>query len=129
MLVGTILPELLKLGLDQSESEKIFAQIRQLPTDLPSDQRWRHISKKVLNKNHPIKVHRYLHHYIYQDWNTDESPIPVWTPGKNDIKNSNIYRLMQEKNISSYNSLYNWSITDKPSFWRKMIDLLNIGHL
>ncbi|HIA66185.1 TPA: AMP-dependent synthetase [Candidatus Poribacteria bacterium] len=126
MLVGTILPELLKLGLDQSESEKIFAQIRQLPTDLPSDQRWRHISKKVLNKNHPIKVHRYLHHYIYQDWNTDESPIPVWTPGKNDIKNSNIYRLMQEKNISSYNSLYNWSITDKPSFWRKMIDLLNI---
>ena len=126
MLVGTILPELLKLGLDKSEAKKIFAHIRQLPTDLPSDQCWRHISKKVLDKNHPIKVHRYLHHYVYKDWDTDKSPVPVWTPEGNDIRNSNIYGLMQEKNISSYDDLYNWSITDKPAFWRKMIDLLNI---
>ena len=126
MLVGTVLTELLKLGLDKSEANKIFDRIRQLPTDLPSDQCWRHISKKVLNKNHSIKVHRYLHHYVYQDWDTDKSPVPVWTPEENDIRNSNIYGLMQEKNISSYDDLYNWSITDKPDFWRTMIDLLNI---
>ena len=126
MLVRTILPELLKLGLAQSEAEKICAQIHQLPTDLPSDQRWRYLSKKVLGKNQPIEVHKYLHHYVYQDWDTTKSPIPVWTPEENDIRNSNIYRLMKEENISSYDSLYNWSITDKPAFWHKMIELLNI---
>ena len=126
MLVKVVLPELLKLGLDQSEAKKIFDHIRRLPTGLPHDQRWRHISKKVLNKKYPIEVHRYLHHYVYQDWDTNKSPVPVWTPEENDIKNSNIYSLMRDKNIDSYDDLYNWSITNKPTFWRHMINLLNI---
>ena len=56
MLVKVVLPELLKLGLDQSEAKKIFDHIRRLPTDLPHDRRWRHISKKVLNKKYPIAM-------------------------------------------------------------------------
>ncbi len=41
----------------------------------------------------------------------------VWSPTEQDIKHSNVWRLMQRYGLSSYEELIDWSITDIEVFW------------
>ena len=48
---------------------------------------------------------------------------PLWTPSRNRIENTNIYRFMQwvnteyDQNLDSYQALYQWSIDHSADFW------------
>jgi acetoacetyl-CoA synthetase len=58
---------------------------------------------------------------------------PLWTPTKDRIKNSNLsafikYVRRYNKNISSYDELYNWSINEPEAFWKFIWDKSRIVH-
>ena len=58
---------------------------------------------------------------------------PLWTPTKDRIKNSNLSAFIKyvghfNKNINSYDELYNWSINEPEEFWKFIWDKSRIVH-
>ena len=51
-----------------------------------------------------------------------ENPI-LWSPTREQIRNSNMYRFMQEQSCSTYDELYQWSIGDPADFWQAIAEL------
>lgn len=49
-----------------------------------------------------------------------------WKPTKKYIQNTNIGKLMQEHQFSSYKELWSWSVLQKEEFWQDTVDTLNI---
>ena len=51
---------------------------------------------------------------------------PLWSPSRQRIKDSNMYRFMQMvnrkhgKQFSDYTSLYSWSVENLEAFWAEM---------
>ena len=131
--------QLLSFGLEKAEVENIVLLLEQAgtptlvgklntatPVETFADNQWRQISKQILNKTHSIQLHQYLHQQIYQKASISPELAPVWTPDVDDLQQSNIYRLMQQRGMTDYQQLYDWSISEPESFWGQMIDLLNI---
>jgi len=58
----------------------------------------------------------------------------LWQPSKDRVENSNMYRFMQyvneryEKSFSSYDELYQWSVSRIPDFWSAMWDYGDVIH-
>ncbi|HBS11478.1 MAG TPA: AMP-dependent synthetase, partial [Flavobacteriaceae bacterium] len=50
----------------------------------------------------------------------------AWTPNKDCIEQSNIYKMMQKHGFNNYNDFWKWSITQKNQFWSETIDKLEI---
>ena len=51
---------------------------------------------------------------------------PTWIPSKEIIESSNIYKMMQQLGIANYQDFWNWSVTEKNSFWEKTVEKLGI---
>lgn len=50
----------------------------------------------------------------------------IWKPTKETINNSNIGKLMQARQFSSYNDFWNWSVQQREDFWAETVEQLNI---
>jgi acetyl-CoA synthetase len=50
----------------------------------------------------------------------------IWKPTQEQIQNSNIGKLMQKHQFSSYKELWSWSTEKKEAFWQETIQVLNI---
>ena len=50
----------------------------------------------------------------------------MWKPTKENIYDSNLGKLMQAHQFSSYKELWNWSVQDKEGFWKETVERLNI---
>lgn len=61
-------------------------------------------------------------------WREASSSIaaPLWTPTDKSIRESNIGRFLAESEFSDYDELYEWSIKDRPEFWRTTTEKLGI---
>ena len=131
--------QLLSFGLEKAEAENIVSLLQQAetptlvggpntaaPVETFADNQWRQISKQILNKTHPIQLHRYLHQKIYHKTSISPELAPVWTPDVAELQQSNIYRLMQQLEMTDYQQLYDWSISEPEGFWGQMVGLLNI---
>lgn len=57
---------------------------------------------------------------------------PLWTPSKQQIESTNLYRFMQEINrangldLQSYQDLWAWSVQEKEVFWDKVWDFCGV---
>ena len=51
---------------------------------------------------------------------------PAWIPDNAVVQASNIYGLMQDQNLDSYDDLYQWSITDRNAFWDTLVKQIGI---
>jgi acetyl-CoA synthetase len=51
---------------------------------------------------------------------------PDWNPTKEIIENSNIFKMMQKFNFNNYPNFWQWSITNKETFWKETVKNLNI---
>ena len=49
-----------------------------------------------------------------------------WTPSKMTIENSNIFRVMSELKIDSYDEFWKWSVRNKAAFWTKTVKSLGL---
>ena len=52
--------------------------------------------------------------------------VPAWIPDDAAVRASNIYRLMQNQQLESYDDLYQWSITQRNAFWDTMVKRMGI---
>jgi acetoacetyl-CoA synthetase len=50
----------------------------------------------------------------------------LWTPSRDRIKKSSMFRFMAEQGLQSYDELYRWSVDDVAAFWRALCDFCNI---
>lgn len=50
----------------------------------------------------------------------------IWKPTKETTNNSNIGKLMQARQFSSYNDFWNWSVQQREDFWAETVEQLNI---
>ena len=57
---------------------------------------------------------------------------PLWTPSRERVEESNMFRFMQvvnehhNKNFSNYNELYQWSVDNLELFWQEMWEFIPI---
>lgn len=63
---------------------------------------------------------------LWQDLFKDEKIPIAWIPEDEEIKNSNVGKLMKELDINSYKGLHKWSVSNRAVFWKKTIEKLNI---
>jgi acetyl-CoA synthetase len=50
----------------------------------------------------------------------------IWHPSKTIIKQSNIFKMMQNHHFNTYNDLWQWSVTNRNTFWEETIENLDI---
>ncbi|MCH8823819.1 MAG: AMP-binding protein [Planctomycetes bacterium] len=87
---------------------------------------WDRICRELLNPDQPFAVHKRAHELLFAKWDEASGPAPVWSPSEESIKHTNLGSLMRECGIGNYDELYKWSITERFSFWEKMIKQLGI---
>jgi acetoacetyl-CoA synthetase len=46
----------------------------------------------------------------------------LWTPGKERLENSAMYRFMKVQGFDNYGDLYRWSINNVPQFWPSIVE-------
>ena len=51
---------------------------------------------------------------------------PFWTPSEKIKSSSNIFKMMQKHQFSSYNEFWKWSVINKERFWSETVDNLEI---
>lgn len=51
---------------------------------------------------------------------------PAWTPDDAVVQASNIHWLMRDQKLDSYNDLYQWSVTERDTFWDTMVKRIGI---
>lgn len=89
---------------------------------------WGHLTKKLLKRNIPFDIHYYLYKILENSWK-EKGPFPAWIPTTEEIEKTNIFALMKEKGLSSYEEFFNWSvksISTRAKFWEATILKLNI---
>lgn len=88
---------------------------------------WMAVVEQVLTPQHPHSLHRNLHRHIFSEWDTiKEGPPPVWRATPQQIRQTNIYSLMQELGFSSYAEFHSWTVRERLSYWEKMVEKLGI---
>lgn len=50
-----------------------------------------------------------------------------WIPNEDILKNSNIYKMMQQHHFTQYSDFWKWSVSNKKEFWSETISNLNIS--
>jgi acetoacetyl-CoA synthetase len=50
----------------------------------------------------------------------------IWSPDANRVRESAMYRFMQQAGFDDYESLYQWSVDDSPLFWEAVCDFCEI---
>ena len=119
--------QLIVCGLDKAEASKITEAVnRILPTQSPTAC-WYEISRYILTPQHPFALHQLLYETVYPDFDRAKyGPPPAWFPTDEDITKANITHIMAELHIKTYPEFHAWSIANRDTFWRMMIDVLGI---
>ena len=71
-------------------------------------------------------VHRFLFEVAYRNRSPEIAPAPAWAPSREQIRGSNLGKLMAERRLRSYEELHRWSIKHREEFWATMIRILGI---
>lgn len=88
---------------------------------------WLRLTAEVLEPDMPASVHQTLFQEVYhQDEQFSDAPV-AWRPDEATIKKANITYLQNQLGFSDYDGLYQWSITDRESYWRTMVEQLGIA--
>ena len=122
-----IVEQLIACGLDKTEASKVAEAVnRILPTQSPTTC-WYEISRYILTPQHPFVLHQLLYETVYADFDRAKyGPPPAWFPMDEDITKANITRIMAELHIKTYPEFHAWSVANRDTFWRVMIDMLGI---
>src|ERR1043166_5275233 len=64
--------------------------------------------------------------YLIKTINQWKKEYPAWIPEPEIVSNSHIAQAIRQFGFEDYSSLYQWSITDRESYWRYAIEKLGI---
>jgi acetyl-CoA synthetase len=118
--------ELVELGLDGSIAGGMADQVNSLLRSAPAAQCWQAISQRVLRPCHPFPVHKFLYETIFSGWDDQRGPRPAWSPTGESLRATNIWRLMEERGVRTYEDLRRWSDENREQFWELIVDRLGV---
>jgi acetyl-CoA synthetase len=118
--------ELVQLGLDGSVAGGMADQVNSLLRSAPAAQCWQAVSRQILRPCHPFPVHRFLYETIFSDWDDRRGPRPAWSPTEESLRATNIWRLMEQRGIATYEDFRRWSAENRERFWELMIERLGL---
>lgn len=117
--------QLTEHGLDAAEAAA-FADAANRAFGRPPAEAWREISRQVLRPEHPFALHKFLFEWTHRDRDASLGPAPAWTPNDEEIRATNVGRMMRERGYKSVAELHAWSASERTEFWSHMIDRLGI---
>ncbi|MEZ5278049.1 MAG: AMP-binding protein [Opitutaceae bacterium] len=119
--------DLIRLGLSEGDANGLVAAFKALrELEIPPSDQWRQLIAGPLSPEVPFPVHRFVHEWIYADWDEADGPRPAWLPGSDCLETSNIGRVMGDLGIGDYRDFHCWSTRNRDDFWAAMIDRLGI---
>ena len=117
--------QLTEQGLDAAEAGA-FVESANRAFAQPPAEAWRDISQQLLRPEHPFALHKFLFEWAHRDRDASLGPAPAWTPTDEDIRATNVGRMMRERGFQSVAELHAWSARERSEFWAHMIDRLGI---
>ncbi len=89
-----------------------------------ASQVWSLVQKK-LTPSIPFEIHQLCYRIVYEGI---EDVKPAWIPLEDDMKTTNIHKMITRKGFSSYQELYDWSVDDdsRDDFWIESMRNLQI---
>ncbi len=125
MTKGLSQQQLIAHGLSASQAENILQKLVKWQRTLSSEQCWQRVSKEILSPELDFELHLSLYRHVYGA-KPNQFNYPTWLPDNETINDSNLMRLLQQKNIADYPALYQWSYQNKSDFWQTMSEQLTI---
>jgi acetyl-CoA synthetase len=98
---------------DPEEQVRLWLEFRGL---LMGDPRWRS----------NFEIHRELHGVAFDGRDPEHGPAPAWVPGPQELRDSNLGRLIAERRLASYDELHRWSVEHRQEFWEWTLRKLGI---
>ena len=109
-------PELLD-SLSQVQKD-VLAQAQKITDPVA---RWDLISKKLLSPKDSWQLHK----EIYENNYANCEVAPAWIPSP-DAAETNIEKMMRDRNFTEYDEFYKWSVSNSEEFWDACIKELDI---
>lgn len=115
-------------GISASEAESICNKLSNFEiSGLKQENLWHEIRNNILKPSHPIALHELLRDYSFQGWDDKVHGIkPIWKADEARLARTNIAQILKDKNFSTYDELYKWSIEHGRSFWCMMMERLDV---
>ncbi len=120
------LEQLVERGLDKSVALEMLRRVNSLLSSLSASECWRKIVQDILIPDHPFEVHKFLHETVFSNWEKAQGPPPAWFPSDEEIRTTNIARLMRSLKLNSYEEFHSWSVRNRADFWSLMTQRLGI---
>jgi acetyl-CoA synthetase len=73
-----------------------------------------------------FEVHRRLFSLAFEGRPPASGPAPAWTPSPDDLRNSNVGKLIMERGFRTYGELHRWSVERREEYWATVIRKLGI---
>lgn len=83
--------------------------------------RWDLISKKLLSPKDDWQLHKELYDNNY----ANHEVAPAWIPST-DAAETNIGKMMRDRNFTNYDDFYKWSVNSPEEFWDSCIKELGV---
>ncbi|CAM2006097.1 AMP-binding protein [Acanthopleuribacter pedis] len=77
-------------------------------------------------ENLPFTAHAAMFAALQSFYPASEGPFPVWQPQPSDLERAHITRHIRRLGLADYAAFHQWSVTERETFWRDMIDDLGI---
>lgn len=105
------------------DAKKILIQCNSIKNN---EERWKYLISNLLEPDTPFDAlcNIFEKNYNIKDW-FNESHFAVF-PNEENLKFSNISLLIKELNLENYKQLHKWSVTNRLSYWNKIIEKINI---
>ncbi|TLZ74603.1 MAG: hypothetical protein E6K14_03150, partial [Methanobacteriota archaeon] len=78
------------------------------------------------NSRWNFDAHKLVHDFAYADRDPKAGPAPAWSPSPRSIRESNLGKLMAERQVRTYEDLHRWSVDHREGFWSAMVSKLGI---
>ncbi|KAG7365141.1 acyl-CoA synthetase/AMP-acid ligase [Nitzschia inconspicua] len=104
-----------------AEATKLVA-LAALGIDASPSDVWASLQTK-LSPSIPFEIHQLCYAIVYEGIDDVK---PAWIPTADVVANTNITKMMQQKNITTYQEFYDWSVNDRNNFWMTSMKAVGI---
>jgi acetyl-CoA synthetase len=100
--------EIATCGVSSADSAQLAEKVNRAITH-DSVTAWRKISREVLRPDHPFELHKLLFERAFSAWDHSRHPPAAWCPTDEEIRATNVGRMMAERGFSSVAELQAWT--------------------
>lgn len=118
--------ELQARGLSRQEAEGLAGEVRSIRSTGTATEHWRRIAASVLTPRYPFDVHQCVRDHVYEGWDHQQGPIPLWIPAPEVIEGSNPGKVLRQRGLADYADLHAWSLNQPEDFWRFTLEQLGL---